>query len=233
MYILEGNIGAGKSTFLKLIKERLPHIHTALEPLHNWQSKVYGQSLLANFYDNPKRWAFSMETFAMICRVRDHIKEQSEPNRNRIAERSIYSGHYVFAHNGYEHGFMTELEWNMYNEWFNFLTSKKCKAPLGFIYLYVDPEISLKRLKKRNRIAEKNISFAYLKQIHEHHEKFLIKKDGVANDLKDVPVLLLNCNEEFEENPDIFEQHTQKLQDFLLQTQKGIDTSLATAIKQI
>lgn len=220
MYILEGNIGAGKSTFLKLISEQLPHISVALEPVNNWQSHVHGQSLLANFYQQPKRWAFSMEVFAMICRVKEHIKDQEEYNPFRIIERSIYSGHYCFSQNGYENGFMTDIEWALYNEWFNFLIIGKCKPPLGFIYLQTDPELAYKRLKKRNRLAEKKISLSYLKQIHAHHEQFLLKQKTVADDLKNVPVLVLDCNQEFEENPVMFQQHVDAVTNFITQTHK-------------
>lgn len=222
MYILEGNIGAGKSTFLKLVEQHLPHVSIALEPIHNWQAKVYGQSLLANFYDKPKRWAYTLETFAMICRVREHLKEQNAKNPNRIVERSIYSGHYVFSQNGYEHGYMSDLEWQMYNNWFDFLISNKCKHPLGFIYLRVEPDIAYQRIKKRNRIAEKNITFSYLRQIHTHHERFLINKEGVSNELKKIPVLTIDCNQEFEADENVLKNHLDALQNFLLETQRGL-----------
>ena len=133
MYILEGNIGAGKSTFLQLIKKHVPEIDVALEPLHNWQKNVYGQSLLANFYQDTQRWAYSIETFAMICRVKEHIQDQANLNPHRIIERSIYSGHYCFALNGYKHGFMNDIEWDLSNQWFNFFITEKCFPPRGFI----------------------------------------------------------------------------------------------------
>ena len=215
MYILEGNIGAGKSTFLKLITEHLPHINVAQEPVNNWQSHVHGQSLLANFYQKPQRWAFSMEVFAMICRVKEHLKDQQNYNPHRIIERSIYSGHYCFSLNGYENGFMTNLEWALYNEWFNFLITNKCKPPLGFIYLQTDPELAYKRLKKRNRLAEKKISLHYLKQIHYHHEQFLLNQNSIVDELKKVPVLVLDCNQEFEENEQLFKQHADKVITFM------------------
>ncbi len=220
MYIVEGNIGAGKSTFLKLIDEYVDHISVAFEPLHNWQSQVYGQSLLANFYQDTKRWAFTMETFAMICRVREHIHEQQQKNPNRIMERSIYSGHYCFSVNGYKQGFISDLEWGLYMQWFNFMIPNKCQPPLGFIYLKTDPEVAYARLKKRNRLAEKKISLTYLKQIHEHHETFLIEKEGLLPELKTVPVLILDCNEEFESNPAKQHELFEQVQNFMLQTQK-------------
>lgn len=88
MYIVEGNIGAGKSTFLKLISKRLSHITVVFEPLHNWQNKVYGQSVLANFYKDPRRWAYTMETLAMACRVQEHLREQ---NQSRIKTGTFLS----------------------------------------------------------------------------------------------------------------------------------------------
>lgn len=217
MYILEGNIGAGKSTFLKLLASHMPHIAVGFEPLHNWQSKVHGQSLLANFYEKPQRWAYSLETFAMICRVYEHLKDQ-EYDRDIIIERSIYSGHYVFAMNGYEQGFMSDLEWNLYNQWFNTLVSTKCKAPQGFIYLQVDPEIAYKRIKKRNRLSEKKITLAYLKQIDACHEKFLLEKAGILPDLKKVPVLIIDCNQDFEDNSEILNDHCALVQNFVTNT---------------
>ncbi len=218
MYIVEGNIGAGKSTFLSLIEKHLSHIDVAHEPLHNWQKKVYGQSLLANFYQEPKRWAYSLETFAMICRVREHIKDQEQKNTNRVIERSIYSGHYCFSLNGYKNGFMSDTEWELYNQWFNFLIPQKCNAPQGFIYLRVSPDVAYQRIKKRNRLAEKKITFSYLQQIHQQHEAFLMDKVGILPELKQVPVLVLDCNEEFETNQEKLEEHFKALASFLEKT---------------
>ena len=214
MFIIEGNIGAGKSTFLKLLQEKIPSVRVAQEPVHNWQKKVYGQSLLANFYQDPKRWAYSIETFAMICRVRDHLIEQ-EKNETPFIERSIYSGHYCFSQNGYENGFMTTLEWQLYCKWFEFLIPGKCKTPSGFIYLSVDPDVAYKRIKKRNRLAEKQITLAYLKQIHQKHEDFLIHKKGILPELKHVPVLRLDCNQEFETDETAFQKHLDNVYNFV------------------
>ncbi len=215
MYIVEGNIGAGKSTFLRLIQAHLPHIDVIFEPLHNWQSQVYGQSILSNFYKDPKRWAYSMETLAMACRVQEHLKEQENPYSLRLMERSIYSGHYAFATNGYKNGFMTDLEWQIYLEWFNFLVTGHCKPPRGFIFLDVDPEIAYERIKKRNRAAETNISIEYIRQIDACHKAFLLEKKGLLAELREVPVLLLDCNKEFEADESQFIAHAQSVADFM------------------
>ncbi|HZW60964.1 MAG TPA: deoxynucleoside kinase [Candidatus Babeliales bacterium] len=218
MYIIEGNIGAGKSTFLKLLERHLPYITISLEPLHNWQQQVYGQSLLANFYQEPTRWAYTLETLAMICRVREHMQESTK-TKCTIVERSIYSGHYCFAKNGYEQGFLTELEWQVYTGWFNFLIAGKCKPPQGFIYLNIDPAVAFERIKKRNRHAEKKITLKYLKQLHQRHEDFLIHKIDVLSELHEVPVLVLDCNKEFETDKVYFAQLLHDVELFIHRTQ--------------
>lgn len=231
MYILEGNIGAGKSTFLRLLKESMPSLQTVTEPVNNWQSSIYGQSLLTNFYEEPQRWAYTFELLTMICRVQDHLKEQEDEINTKVIERSIYSGYYCFARNSYAQGFMNDMEWKLYQEWFSLLIPHKCKPPKGFIYLRVSPEIAFERIKKRNRHAEKTLSFEYLKQIHKQHEMLLIKKEGILPHLKRVPVLILDCNNEFENNQDQLEAHLQAIQSFMIQTGAQISPYDATQLQ--
>lgn len=219
MYIIEGNIGAGKSTFLKLAQENLAQVSVAFEPLHNWQSSVYGQSLLSNFYQNPKRWAYTLEALTLMCRVREQIQLQEKPIENQLVERSIYSGYYCFAQNGFEQGFMSEIEWDIYTQWFNFLLPNKCAAPKGFIYLKIDPEIAYERIKKRNRLAEKTITLQYLKQIHARHESFLLNDKHTLPHIANVPVLVLDCNQEFETDSAQLKNHLDAVQEFLKRTQ--------------
>jgi len=218
MYILEGNIGAGKSTFLHLLGQYMKEVQTVDEPVTDWQHTVYGQSLLTNFYQDPKRWAYTFELLTMICRVQEHVKEQKKEYSTKIAERSIYSGFYCFAHNSFAQKFMSNIEWQMYQEWFAMLIPNTCRPPQGFIYLRVSPEVAYERIRKRNRHAEKTLSLAYLKQIHRRHEAFLIKKEGILPKLKTVPVLTLDCNEEFETNPSQLHRHMHAIESFLLQT---------------
>ncbi len=214
MFILEGNIGAGKSTLLKLIKEHLPHIPVALEPVDDWQKQIYGQSLLTNFYQNSKRWAYTFETFTMMNRAKEHITAHAQ-NSIQIVERSVYSGYYCFARNSYEQGFLSPLEWKLYLEWYEWLVAEKCKAPQGFVYLRVDPQIAYERIRKRNRYAEKTVPLSYLKQIHNKHEDFLITQATIAPQLKAVPILVLDCDEEFADNPVLLQKKLEQIQTFM------------------
>ncbi|KKR96710.1 MAG: hypothetical protein UU47_C0009G0005 [candidate division TM6 bacterium GW2011_GWE2_41_16] len=219
MYILEGNIGSGKTTFLTMLQQHAPEIAVSLEPLTNWQKESYGQSLLGSFYQDPCRWAYSMETFAMQNRVLQHLHDQQQ-KEPLIVERSIYSGHYCFATNGYAQGFLSQLEWTVYSAMFKLLVPGHCYPPRGFIYLRVNPHISFDRIKKRSRSEESAIPFDYIQSIHAMHEQFLIKKTHISNELLNVPVLILDCNEDFESDPSVMAKHLRKLYAFIEYTKQ-------------
>jgi len=224
MYIVEGNIGVGKSTFLQHMKELDQTIDIIPEPKDSWTSTAYGQSLLANFYENTPRWAYTLETFAMIRRTKDHIREENNPNPFRLMERSVYSGHYCFAVNGYESGYFSDLEWQIYKNWVDFLIEDHCTPPLGFVYLQASPEVCFSRIRKRHRESEKKLSFGYLQAIHDHHERFLIEKEGVFQALQRVPVLILNCDKDFLTDQAVAEGHLEQLRAFFKSSQAPKDS---------
>jgi len=222
MYFLEGNQSVGKSTFLKLLNKNLPHIGIELEPIENWQKKRHGQSLLKNFFDDLPRWSYTLDTFAMMCRVKEHKINQQNPNPNRILERSIYSGYYGYASRNYDAGHTTDLEWELHNEWFAYLTGK-CRPPIGFIYLRVDPKVAYERSKIRKRAEEESVEFSFFEQLGKHHDDFLIHKKNVIPEIKNVPVLILDCNEDFQHNEKRLHMHFEKIEQFLFETQNKPD----------
>lgn len=225
MFIVEGNIGAGKSTFLKIISSYLPKLTTMLEPVESWHGKRNGASLLTNFIKDPYRWSYTMETFAMMKRVQAHVIDQQCLDPYLVVERSIYSGHYVFSYNGYQQGFMSEKEWAMYTTFFEHLVPGHCQLPSGFIYLQVDPEIACERITKRSRDGEDGIPLEYLQQLHERHESFLIQKHEVMQGLQDIPVLVLNVNQDFESDNDHARSLAKQVGDFVVDNASACSSS--------
>ena len=59
--ILEGNIGAGKSTFLKILKNNL-NVDIIFEPTDKWQDVENEGNILDLFYKDTKRWAYTFQT---------------------------------------------------------------------------------------------------------------------------------------------------------------------------
>jgi len=218
MYIVEGNIGVGKSTFLTLMENTIPGCQTILEPVDSWNHQEYGASLLELFYRDTPRWAYTLETLSLKCRVRSHLAEQINPEPFRLMERSVYSGHYVFAKNDHKLGFLTDLEWSMYQTWVDFLVNGHCRPPLGFIYLRAEPQICFERMQKRNRTSESTTSLEYLEQVHAQHENFLIHKNDVDQNIVAVPVLTLDCNQDFESNPTLINTFKHSVENFFSKT---------------
>ncbi len=220
-FIVEGNIGAGKSTFLKMIKNYL-NIQTVTEPHEQWQNVGDGNNLLELFYKDPKRWAYSFQSYAFVSRIaHQQSHARINPYPSQLLERSIYSDRYCFAANCYELGYMNALEWKMYQEWFASLTKSYGMQPDGFIYLRTKPETCFARLQKRRRHEEAQVSLAYIKRLHDKHEAWLINKDGIAESLKSVPVLVLDCDEEFETSKAEQEHHIEKVGSFILSLLPG------------
>src|SRR3989338_6094922 len=214
-FILEGNIGAGKSTFLSLIEQELP-VQIVYEPHRKWQDVGPGENLLDRFYKDTPRWAYTFQSYAFITRViEQQEKEKNNPHSAQIIERSVYSDRYCFAKNCFETGTMTTLEWNLYKEWFEWLVVNYVPPPTGFIYLRTDADICYERLCKRARQEEVGVSLGYLSSLHAKHEQWLLKKEGIADYLKDVPVLILNCNPDFQADSKKMREHIDAILSFI------------------
>ncbi len=85
------------------------------------------------------------------------------------------------------------MEWEIYTDWFNWLSNEFDVKPDGYIYLKVQPNICLERINKRNRQEESGIPIEYLENIHIKHDNWLL------NDKK-IPVLVLDWNCSFDNN---------------------------------
>jgi deoxyadenosine/deoxycytidine kinase len=211
--VVEGNIGAGKSTFLKLLDAYLD-IQPVFEPHQKWQN-VDGENLLDKFYKDTKRWAYTFQTYAFVSRAVEHdhnLKTSAKPIL--ILERSVFSDRYCFAKNSFEMGVMNHLEWQLYKEWFAWLVYQYTTLPTGFIYLQTNPQICYERMRVRSRSEESTVSLEYLNMLHEKHENWLVKKTGIEQSVKNIPVLVLQCDEDFEHNISEQIKHVQKIVDF-------------------
>jgi deoxynucleoside kinase len=156
--VVEGNIGSGKTTFLK----RFKNVSTLPEPVEKWRE---GYNLLDLFYKDPKRWAYTFQSKILLTLLENH--DVSGP---KIMERSVFSGMYCFAKYLLESGHLHPAEYSLLSDWF-------LRNPVDvktFIYLRTTPEVAFNRIQKRGRPEEKNISMDYIKAIHALHDNWLL-----------------------------------------------------------
>lgn len=196
VFFVEGNIGTGKSTFLKMI-ESLDNdkFQVIYEPVDAWTSFAdsTGKNILQYFYDDTKRYAYLFQHTALISRV-EKLNEIDESKEAVFIERSIWSDKHIFAKNCFESQTMSEIEYKMYLKWFSwFEKNVGFQYKHEFIYLQCLPEISYERMKSRSRKEELGVSFDYLSQIHTKHEDW--SKEVAQEGL--VPITKLNANVDF------------------------------------
>ena len=179
---IEGNIGSGKSTLLKMIKNIYKdNIIFVEEPVNEWIEikDSQNQNILHLFYQDKEKNAFSFQMLAYITRLRRILQATKEnPNKLIICERSIYTDKYVFAKMLYQNGDIREIDWKIYNYWFDtFINETKLD---GIIYVNTNPETCLQRIYKRNRPEEMKIPLEYLQECHVKHLEWLKNKKNIV-----------------------------------------------------
>ena len=175
-FFIEGNIGVGKSTIIRLLDDQ--GIETMQEPVDSWtavRNAGSGKNILENFYEDPKRWAYTFQSIAFRSRVRgiDRLTPSA------VAERSIFTDRRVFAEVARTSGNITNVEWADYTDWFDWVVSKTDQSAQGFVYLRADPDVCHQRIQGRARAGEGGISIEYLQQLHERHDDWLLNESNV------------------------------------------------------
>lgn len=202
---VEGNIGVGKTTFLKQL-EGVPNIKVMYEPVDDWL-KFKGDdgiSLFEMFYNDRKRYSFTFQMMALQTRFENLVKICNEYKNNDntenivvVCERSIFTDYNVFAKTTNAQGDMSDVELQVYKQCHQFMTSL-CDISIDkYIYLKASPEVCLERIKQRNREGEENITIDYLRRLDECHDKWLdeITSDNMLKVNTEVPLLINNITE--------------------------------------
>jgi deoxyguanosine kinase len=192
---IEGNIGSGKSTVIEWLKtQENKNIVFVDEPVNEWLSikDKDGLNALDCFYKDQKQNAFCFQILAYITRLKKLIlklEEYSNQDIIIITERSIDTDRNVFAKMLYEDGFISSIEWETYNYWFD--TFQHISTVNTIIYIKTDPEKCIERINRRNRTEETNIGLEYLEKCHKYHNDWLNKNEAT--------IITINGHETVEE----------------------------------
>jgi deoxyguanosine kinase len=181
---IEGNIGAGKSTFVKFLKEtcnrlKLENIIFLQEPVDEWMQVTHdNKTILEKFYEEPEKYAFPFQMMAYVSRLailEKAIKEN--PKSIIISERCLLTDKHVFAKMLYDSNKIDSYSYQIYNLWFNHFYDKLPKHK--HIYLTSSPELIKFRINKRNRTGETNIDIDYLTKCNDYHKEYYEKNSNL------------------------------------------------------
>lgn len=162
-----GNIGCGKSTVLGHLHAP-PQRLTVPEPLDRWKT------WLDAFYAQPEQFAFGLQMKILL----EHTRRPSIPSSAivTIVERSPEDALHVFARVLTEGFCMTELEYELLREY----TERLGWVPDVCVYLRLDPQTCLARVRTRSRTCEKQVDLDYLQKIHDKYETWVedVRRQG-------------------------------------------------------
>lgn len=173
LVLLEGNIGAGKTTVGSTIalSDSFGFIE---EPTSLWR-EGFASNMLDLFYSDTKRWAFTFQICAFVTRAKTwhEIWQQTKHNKV-ILERSVYCDRHVFAKNCHQTGLFTPTEYQLYCSMWDFVVQQYVDEPDAIIYLRTPAEVCLDRIKARGRMEETGIPIEYLNQLERLHDDWLL-----------------------------------------------------------
>ena len=174
---LAGNIGVGKTTFTKLLSEKL-----------NWTpffESVSDNPYLSDFYSDMKRWSFNLQIFFLHKRFEMHQK-MSASSTSVIQDRTIYEDLEIFAKNLYRLGKLSQRDWDNYYGLFKVMNFY-LKRPDLIIYLKADTDTLLRRIKKRGRDYENSIDPEYIHTLNISYDRWI-------ESISDQPVMIIETD---------------------------------------
>lgn len=187
-FIIESNIGGGKTTLLELLSKNIKY-ETILEPVNVWRSIADENdvNLLDHYYKDMNSASYMFQSMVFITRLQAISVPQEK--QIRFEERSIMTDKHVFGKLCIENEHMTGIQKACYSYWYNWLSSEYNTKPDGIIYMRNTPEKCLERIKKRARSEEETIPLKYLKQLNQYHDEWLLNE-------KEIPICVIDNNKD-------------------------------------
>jgi len=170
---IEGNIGSGKTSLV----EKLSFEYSSTKILEQFQDNPF----LPLFYQNPERYAFTVELFFLTERFKQLQNTFVTPDlfvQHIISDFSFVKS-LLFARKNLE-----DEEYRLFQMLYSVL-SKSFPNPDLLVYLHRNSEYVLKNIKQRSRSYEQDIQIEYLLKIQDSYFEYL-------RNITSFPVLILD-----------------------------------------
>lgn len=203
---VEGVIGVGKTSLAKRISERYN--------FHLLNEIVDENPFLSKFYENIEEWSFQTEMFFLCNRFK-----QLEDIQNHFLSKnqSVVSDYHMFKNLIFANQTLKKDHFEKYKKIFHILNEDLPKPDI-VIYLYANIDTLLKRIEKRGRSFEKNISPVYLENLSVDYENYI---NAFEKEHPGVHVLRINGDEyDFVEREEDLEKIFTQLEKLLLEGAK-------------
>jgi len=171
---IEGPIGVGKTSLVKLLGEKLG-ARTILEQFEE-------NPFLADFYDDPERFAFQTQLYFLLQRY----QQQQELRQVDIFHNLIVTDYMFVKDRLFASLNLNEKELTLYETVANLLERNVINPDL-VIYLQADTETLMKNISKRKRSFEKNMSRDYIDALNQVYNEYFFR-------YQDSPLLIINTN---------------------------------------
>ncbi|WP_174220859.1 deoxynucleoside kinase [Borrelia turcica] len=156
MIVIEGLIGAGKTTLGNILSRELNI------PFYSELNNEFTLSILDKFYKDKSRWAFPVQINFLNERFK--LIKAIFRTKGGILDRSIY-GDRVFATLLNEGGYMSDDEYRIYLDLLDNMLEHS-QIPALMIYLDCSVDEAERRIKNRNRSFETGIPREYLDNLN-------------------------------------------------------------------
>jgi deoxyadenosine/deoxycytidine kinase len=160
---MAGNIGAGKTTAAKLISQRLG--------FELFDEPVIDNRFLKDYYQDMRRWSFTLQLEFLIRRVEHHELIHTVP-KSCVQDRTLYEDPEIFAKYLHGLGHMTNSELELYFEYFQRLNRAIVKPDKVICFDVPSVDVLLARIQVRGREEEQSIKAPFLRGLNGYYASF-------------------------------------------------------------
>ncbi|MBU8891497.1 MAG: deoxynucleoside kinase [Bacteroidales bacterium] len=166
--VIEGNIGAGKTTLSKMIAKEF-NAKLILEQFAD-------NPFLPKFYKEPDKYSFQLE----LSFLAERYQQLNQELTSRDLFRPFTVADYYFMKSlTFARATLKEDEYNLYRQIFNIIY-KTIPKPDLYVYLHVDVQNLMENINQRGRDYEKGISKEYLSKLQEGYFDFFRQQNDIS-----------------------------------------------------